>query len=296
MCWAADKERRTRQKGVIVSTVADLADDPRQQHSHEHAHPPDDMTPACFSFYCQWFDNVAFLNYVERTAKYADAVDKVGHEARLKLATTDEDREREQYAIAHPHASDELNASRRALVEMLYVRDADNYLTYLNELLAQVFTTRPETLSSSQTKETLEFIFQYTSLDDLISAIVEKHVDELSYLGIERLADILQEKHGLRLFSSALQRQDVSRIVETRNLLVHNRGRINKIFKRRVPSETGDLGAPVVLADMQFVIDSDLMARAVTDLDVHAATKFGLATPKTYVEVRQHALDRTSRA
>ncbi len=252
------------------------------------------MTEACFAFYCHWNDNVSFLSFVRRTAEYADNVDRMGHEARLALASTDEERGREQRHLDSPHAERSLAAFQQPLAEMLYARDVDNYLTYVAELLALIFSAHPETLRSSKESETIEFIFQFSNMEDLVGAIVEKHVADLSYMGIERLADTLLQKHGIAVFSSDAQRVELSRIVETRNLLVHNRGTINAIFKTRVPSASGELGTPIGVNMIQFLDDSDVLARAVTDLDVHAATKFRLPVPKTLADVRQHVVDRHS--
>jgi len=84
----------------------------------------------------------------------------------------------------------------------------------------------------------------------------------------------------------------LSRVVETRNVIVHNRGLVSRIFKSRVLDAEGAVGSPAALSDDQIAADSDLLARAVNELDVRAVGKFGLEALHEYTSLEAYARRR----
>jgi hypothetical protein len=162
--------------------------------------------------------------------------------------------------------------------EMWLCRAADSYLTYLSEELALVFRTRPETMKSPESVK-LDVILGYSKMEDLISALAERRVHDLSYQGMQDLTDYLKERLGFDLFPVAQQLNDVRRIVETRNLIVHNRGVVNRVFLSRLPSYPAKPGEQIDLS--RSLTDTLVLAQSVADIDPRAAAKFRLPTPVT---------------
>src|SRR5690349_22958857 len=78
--------------------------------------------------------------------------------------------------------------------QMIHCKVADNYLTYISELLALVFTTRPEILSGKQVS--VESVLKARSTEALISALAEREVNELSYQGMKALSKYLEMRLG----------------------------------------------------------------------------------------------------
>src|SRR5260221_6988835 len=115
----------------------------------------------------------------------------------------------------------------RFVIEMMLVRGADNFLTYVSELLALVFTSRPETLKSGETVR-LDEILQHSTMDDLVKRLAERRVERLSYQGMRDLQKDLSEKLSFELFPSPESLVRAVRVIEIRNLLVHNRGIVNR--------------------------------------------------------------------
>jgi len=79
------------------------------------------------------------------------------------------------------------------MYEMALCRAVDGYLTYLTELLAIIFKTRPEILRSSD-QVTLDFVLGHPTLPRLVSALVERKVNQLSYQGTRDLARFLEKR------------------------------------------------------------------------------------------------------
>ena len=164
----------------------------------------------------------------------------------------------------------------RFVMEMLLVRATDNFLTYIAELLALVFTTRPETLKSNEMVR-LEEILQHSTMEDLVQYLAERRVERLSYQGMKDLQKDLADRLGFELFLSDESLSRAIRIIEVRNLIVHNRGIVNRLFQTRTGDSTVAIGSPVKINLRNTMIeDLDFLAKSVVEMDERAAVKFGL--------------------
>jgi len=159
-------------------------------------------------------------------------------------------------------------------MQMVYTRAVDAFQVYLNELLSSVFTTRPETLRSSE-QISVQEVLEHQSLDAVISYLATRRVEKLSYESLRSVSKQLSQELSLELFDKAEDLEEAVRIFEARNLLVHNRGVINAIYVTRVRTDAGVghelvIDGSVVLGSLRFL--SDVCARA----DKRTAEKFGL--------------------
>lgn len=179
---------------------------------------------------------------------------------------------------SRPFMANILTTHRQLLLELLLCRAVDNFLTYTSEILALIYRSRPETLRSNET-ERLDVILQYNSMDELVAALAEKRVNELSYLGLERLSNHLYKRLGFSLFELTDALTRAVRIVELRNLITHNRGVLNDRFLSRVSNFPARVGESVILEMRTVLDDINFLSRSVKDMDTRAAAKFSLATP-----------------
>jgi hypothetical protein len=184
----------------------------------------------------------------------------------------------EQLREAQPFLDNLLTTHKNLLSELLLCRAVDNFLTYLSEILALIYRTRPETLRSNETVR-LDKILQYKSMDELIAALAEKRVNELSYSGLKELSENLSNRLGFPLFEEGDTLANATRIVETRNIIVHNRAVINDRFLSRVPNYPAAIGETVVLDRNVLWGDIQFLKRSVKDIDSRAVAKFNLPTP-----------------
>jgi hypothetical protein len=169
----------------------------------------------------------------------------------------------------------------RVVMEMLLVRATDNFLTYVSELLALVFTTRPETLKSTETVR-LEEILQYSTMEDLVQHLAERRVERLSYQGMRDLQKDLADRLGFELFVSAESLSHAIRIIEVRNLIVHNRGIVHRLFQTRTGDSKVVVGSPVEVNMQNTMVDDlNFLANSVVEMDERAAVKFGLHRSST---------------
>ncbi len=161
------------------------------------------------------------------------------------------------------------------IAEMLASRQVDNFLTYVVQLLALVFTARPELLRS-QEQVRVDFVLNHPDKESLVRALIERRVDRLAYLGMRDLDEDLQERLGFSLFAASDDREKAVHLIEIRNVIVHNRGIVSKIAASRCSSMAPELGKPVDLTSDKLSDHRAFFVKLVREIDERAIKKFGI--------------------
>jgi hypothetical protein len=251
----------------------------------DRASPPEELTDAAKRFFETHAEIHGFVAFVYGLAKRSDEVAKVATEALHDTAHDPEEKARlgkELDDIREGRRKGALAAYgryTRLIVELVVTRVADNYLTYLAELLALIFTTRPETLKSNETVRVDE-ILKHPSMEELIAEIAERRVVDLSHEDMENLAKYLEDRLGFRLFDDSGELRRAVRIVKARNLIVHNRGVVNRTYKTRVPEDPTPFGQRLDFSGEDVIENGDFLAKSVVHVDRRAIEKFGLPAAK----------------
>lgn len=113
-------------------------------------------------------------------------------------------------------------------------------------------------------------------MPDLVKALAERKVNELAYVGMRALAKYLSERLGLDLFSREEDLARASRIIEVRNVVVHNGAVVNQVFLSRLPDSPAKLGDQLLFEMATVEEDMKFLMETVTDIDERAAVKFEL--------------------
>lgn len=177
-------------------------------------------------------------------------------------------------AAAGPKPTGEIKPVLPLLLELAFCRAVDNYLAYVSELLALIFRTKRQAMASSKESVPLETILRYGNYDDLLNAITEQKVMALSFMGMAKLNEHMQHQWKFALFPEAESLQYAVRIVETRNLFVHNRGVISNRFLERVPGYPGTAGQNLTIAPDVLSSYFNFLQQAVLETDQRAHVKF----------------------
>lgn len=218
--------------------------------------------------YFRGYDHLQrFAIFVTRAADIEDA--------RISLAQTIRPSSIEGTNLASQAASD-LTSHLQLFLQMMLCRAVDNFLTYISQLLSLIFTARPEMLKSGETAR-LEMILQFKTMEDLIDALVERRVTDLAYQGMRDLAKDLSKRIGFELFERAEDLERAVRIIEVRNLVVHNRGIVNRLFLSRLPGYA-QLGDRLEMEGKEVLNDMEFLAQSVANIDKRAGEKFRLST------------------
>ena len=162
----------------------------------------------------------------------------------------------------------------------LVIGMANNFFSYVSEMLQIVLRRKPEVLRSSE-RLTNEEVLQFTRINELVAYMADKKVNELAYGGIRGVEDYVRERLGVSLFDSEEQRVKLTVLAELRNIHTHNRGIVNEIFLRRVGQPK--LGSLTFRQDNAAYVNFDdfiILSRNAIDLalrlDANLAKKFGI--------------------
>lgn len=165
------------------------------------------------------------------------------------------------------------------LQELILTRAVDNFLCFLSDLLGLIYKAKPEMLLSSE-QERLDFVLNFSDMDQLRRAIAEKKVERLSYLGLKELAHHFEKTMGFKLFENPNELERAAIIVEMRNICVHARGIIGQVSVNRFPSLKEGLGKKLDLNDALIRDLRHFLEHCVFDIDSRASQKFGLECAK----------------
>jgi hypothetical protein len=135
----------------------------------------------------------------------------------------------------------ESGTASRQIVEMGVCRLADNYECYLVDVIAGIHQTTPNILRSSDVV-TVEFVLDFDNIDDLRAALVERKIMELGYGGFIELDKWCLDRLKIPLTEDETHKRTLIEIIETRNLIVHNRSKINARYQSKVKGSTFAIG------------------------------------------------------
>jgi hypothetical protein len=164
------------------------------------------------------------------------------------------------------------------VLQMLFARSIDNFESYLSEVVSECLHAKPEALRSGDAKVSVELVFTATSLDELREELIERRVNELSYLGFDKLTDWITDQLGVSDLRTSAARDTLAEYSEVRNCIVHHRSKVSQRYLSKVRASTEmKVGQPIdVTFDMLY-----LVARATTEvavaLDASLRDKFGLS-------------------
>ena len=157
---------------------------------------PADVTEACQRFSDEQQQLLKFVRFVSYTVSRAD--DSLRDVTAPLFAKDDSETAEAEYLKTMEHIKTKGAAVKfaqhlRMWLEMLFCRQVDNYLTYIAELLAVVFRTRPEMLKSAETIR-IEDVLKHTSMEALIAELTDRKVNSLSYRGMKDLHQYLEKR------------------------------------------------------------------------------------------------------
>jgi hypothetical protein len=180
------------------------------------------------------------------------------------------------------HFGRQLQSVSRVQNEMTIVRLVDNFTSYLVEIVGECLRANPKIMRSKE-NATFEAIFSCSSLDELHDTLINRKVDELAYLGFERLAVWIDEKLGVDTLSDFPEKTTLVEFLEVRNCIVHNRSKVGpKLF--RVPGRReafGEVGREIRLKVDDLLLASRATSETVALLDAALASKFSLPQTQT---------------
>jgi hypothetical protein len=272
-------KRPEKAPGLLTLRVDNLKSEEMESHVSRESYltAPERLTPAAFQFLCEYQRICGFVFYVTHLATGVDERSRIANRA-LYERTEPERYQEGLETIESRGAVMELRSRHRTIVlEMMLSRGVENFLTYLSELLGMIFRIRPETMRSSDTVR-LDAVLRHSSMDEFISYLAEKRVSQLSYQGMKDLSSYLSKSLSFTILPEKQDLDNAVRIIECRNLIVHNRGIVNAIFCERLAGVTTPIGKPLGLEYREIQNDIGFLTQCVFFIDALAVKKSDLET------------------
>jgi hypothetical protein len=171
----------------------------------------------------------------------------------------------------------QMDVHSAVLGEMLFCRGVNSFLTYLADLMTLIYEKYPKKLPSNK-QTTYRFCIEHHIAGDLISALAEDTVMELTHQSLDALAKYFKKNLDLVLFTEGAHLANAGLSVDIRNVTTHNRGIVNRFFIQRNPRFADGLGKRVVLSEEERREMLSTLGYCLRQLDVRAIKKFGLET------------------
>jgi hypothetical protein len=240
--------------------------------------PPDPMSDACARFFQAHVELWRFIGFVSDLALRVDDMARLAADA-LPPGVSGRPA---GGANAQPEGAMArgLRAQRHVFLHMAMARAVDSYFAYLSELLARLFVNTPDALAATEQVE-IARVLEHDSIEELVEALAQERVGELSRRGLETLERFLADRFGFQLYQADGELERAIRLTETHRLIVHHRGCVTRRYLSRLPADRRKLGQPLELGLDQVFEDCSFLAASVADIDVRAADQFDLPRPIT---------------
>jgi hypothetical protein len=176
-------------------------------------------------------------------------------------------------------ASSRVFAHTPLLLELILCRSVDSYLAYIAGMLGLIFRSAPATLPSERTIKYAE-VLAHDTLEGVVDYMAEVEVQRLAYQGMRSLAEELRCRPGLVLYEGKGDLATAIELVQVRNLIVHNRGVVNRRFLERVGGSRYRLAETLRLDPMWLSNGANFLFRSAVDIEGRATSTFSLPRPR----------------
>lgn len=186
----------------------------------------------------------------------ADESRRVAAKALAGAGGSDLDRERYEKVLEDPEpVLRALKKHSTVVSQNLTNGIVNSFQRYFSSIIQTAAKKRPEMLSSSQHVK-LDDVLKFSRHKDLISFIIDRKINELSYGGLNDMERYFDDRLGVPMFNEDKERKLLRLFFEIRNINVHNGGIVNDIFSGRV----GDVPGFSYKIGKNFHVDFDSLS------------------------------------
>jgi hypothetical protein len=241
---------------------------------------PDLVTAPCQTYLDEYHGCIEYMIFISRLAAASDRVQETARRALEEIQALSEEEMVNHIAASGRTTQTLRDRHSRMILETVLCRCVDNLLTYIADMLRLIFSIRPETLKSGEKISFKEALSQ-VNMTDLIAYITDKKVNELSYMGLNALNGYCVGRLGMDLFLDNNQRLSAIKSVEARNIIVHNRSKINQIYCRKAGFDRTHIGNLISISFDAVVDAAANMTELAISIGQRASLKFELFQKKT---------------
>lgn len=143
-------------------------------------------------------------------------------------------------------------------VEMALCDAVNNFLSFLSEIMHVILIKNPRIMSNDNDKISFRAVFDHTDIVSLQTKVIADKIEHISRKGFNELTIFFKENLKFEIhLNNENEKKIVKRIIDIRNLLIHNRGVMDQHYVDTYKSEDLKAGQPV-----PFGVSSMLLAVA----------------------------------
>ncbi|MFD4222227.1 hypothetical protein [Streptomyces griseus] len=233
---------------------------------------PSRLTKSASAFHEQHLENIKQFSISDMILRHQEkvfGVQSLGFGAGSDKAKQELVRHFVKFEILREYVSE----TRETRIEVNLTRAVDNFLCYVSDILTEAMTIRPELLRSRE-QVSMQEVLQHGSIEEFARWAAEQHVSQLSFRGLDAIAEYIQKRLGLDLSEDREAWNAVKRAVAVRNLAVHRRRIIDERFVRSMGDANLEKGQRYTIPPaMSFDVMHQTM-RIVQNFDKRISTKF----------------------
>ncbi|KAB8155985.1 ATP-binding protein [Kordia sp. TARA_039_SRF] len=167
------------------------------------------------------------------------------------------------------------NQEGKILTRILYSSCADNFETYLSDLLYEIFLAKPETLKSAQ-EVTIKEVLDCADIQEFISYWSKKKLSKLQRGSVKGFLSENKQIDKLQVIDKPTQ-DEIERILQIRHLYAHRNGIVDEKFLKFYP-EPYQLNEEHRLSIKDMIRHLNFLADCVVKIDDKAIEKYDLST------------------
>lgn len=231
-------------------------------------------------FYKDCKDTLNVFMYLVRLAHYTDQGRVRAAQALIDTVEPGgEEHSKYQETINNPTvAADELASYASINVRHMVTATADTFLWYLSNIVQAAIKKQSEILRSNEMMR-IDEILNFQTKAELTEYLIDRKVNDLSYGGLRRIEEYFKDRLGIEIFPDSELRDTMILFIEVRNIYVHNRGSVNRVFLDRVRNMCGmdaELGRRFWVDFDKYGLFQSNCVKAAMEIDKLVAAKFKL--------------------
>jgi hypothetical protein len=247
--------------------------------------------PVHTPFYGNFIENMmrlrSFHSFILQTyPEHFKALDEVVLKLEGKYVPTEEDKKERTFELKLTTKEASLlrkimKKTRQRLVSLpQFVRNqmlifAVAYFEYyIKDLIECVCLRNPSMLRSRDKSITYDKLLSLQSLEEIHRYIIEKESISLGYLSYEELSDYFRKKCKIDFSLSGIRKNDLVEIFLVRNVLLHNKGLVNRTFVEKLRNTRYKLGKKVSVGEKTLERYLSLIVKQAEYIDSCFVNKF----------------------
>lgn len=166
------------------------------------------------------------------------------------------------------------NQEGKILIRILFSSLADNFETYLSDLLYEIFLAKPETLKSLNTV-TIKEVLDCSDIQEFVHFWANKQIGKLQKGSVKGFIEDNIQIKKLNAIDKSTQ-EEIEKILQIRHLYSHRNGIVDEKFLQYFSGQF-DLNAEHNMAISEVLDKLAYLSKIVNQIDVSAISKYSLA-------------------